>query len=150
MFSFCGSIVEVKFDVNEEEGKFCFRKLENGEYKKGEIPISRHSNILKGVIIGKKGWGLWVDQWSDGIVDWTFTKEEILNEFKIRNIKIPESLLKDFENRIEKKRRVRNEKYLESLLEKEREKKRIEDEEKEKNENIRRNSEFLGSGGMWV
>ena len=150
MFSFCGSIVEVKFDVNEEEGKFCFRKLENGEYKKGEIPISRHSNILKGVIIGKKGWGLWVDQWSDGIVDWTFTKEEILNEFKIRNIKIPESLLKDFENRIEKKRRVRNEKYLESLLEKEREKKRIEDEEKEKNENIRKNSEFLGSGGMWV
>lgn len=115
MISFCGSIVETEFDVNGDEGKFCFRKLENGEYGPGEIPISRHSNILKGVITGKKGWGLWVDQWSDGICDWTFTEEEILGEFQKRNIQIPEPLLKDFRNRINKKKRIRNQNYFEML-----------------------------------
>jgi hypothetical protein len=43
---------------------------------------------------------LWVNQWSDGILEGTFTKKEILQEFEERNIKIPEPLLKDFENRI--------------------------------------------------
>lgn len=109
------------FKVDGDEGKFCFRKLENGEYKEGEKLITRHSNILRGVITGKKSWGLWVDQWSDGIADWTFTEEEILSEFKNRNIKIPDSLLKDFRNRVDKKKEIRNKKY----------------------------SEFLGSGGMW-
>lgn len=121
LLAFCGSAVNTKFDVDGDEGKFCFRKLENGEYKQGEIPITRHSNILKGVITGKKGWGLWVDQWSDGIVEWSFTEEEILGEFQKRNIQIPEPLLLDFKNRIKKKKEIRNQK----------------------------NSEFLGSGGMW-
>lgn len=116
MFSFCGSVVETEFDVDGDEGKFCFRKIENGEYKPGEVPISRHSNILKGVITGKKGWGLWVDTWSDGILDWTFTEEEILGEFQKRNIQIPEPLLKDFRNRINKKKRIRNEKYHDELM----------------------------------
>ena len=150
ILKFCGSRVETKFDVGGEEGKFCFRKLENGEYNRDEIIVTRHSNILKGVITGKKGWGLWVDTWSDGIVDWTFTEEEIMNEFHNRNIKIPESLMKDFKNRIEKKKRIRNEKYIEGLLEKKIEKDKIQKEEKEKGESIQKNSEFLGSGGMWV
>lgn len=115
LFSFCGSIVNTEFDVDGDESKFCFRKLENGEYKPGEIPVTRHPNILKSVISGKKGWGLWVDQWSDGIVDWTFTEEEILNEFKKKNIKIPEPLLRDFYNRIDKKKRKRNLEYFEML-----------------------------------
>ena len=33
----------------------------------------------------------------------TFTKQEILGEFEKHNIKIPESLLKDFNNVLEKK-----------------------------------------------
>ncbi len=70
---------------------------------------------MKGVITGKRGWGLWVDQWSDGIVDWTFTEEEILGEFQKRNIQIPEPLLRDFRNRIEKKKRIRNQKYFDML-----------------------------------
>lgn len=113
ILSFCGSHVLTEFDINGDEGKFCFRKIENGDYEPGEIPVTRHSNILKGVINGKRGWGLWVDQWSEGIVDWTFTEEEILNEFKIRNIIIPECLLKDFYNRIDKKKRIRNQKMFE-------------------------------------
>lgn len=143
ILTFCGSKVETKFDVNEDEGKFCFRKLENGEYNKEEVIVTRHSNILKGVITGKKSWGLWVDQWSDGIVDWTFTKEEILEQFQERNIQIPSSLLKDFENRIEKKREVRNRKYFEILNKKTQE-------VKNENDDPDDYSEFLGSGGMWV
>lgn len=101
----------MKFDVNGDEGKYCFRKLENGLYK-NEIPITRHPNILKSVMIGKKSWGLWVDQWSDGIVDWTFTLEEILEEFSSRNIEIPDSFLLDFKNRIQKKKEIRNQKEI--------------------------------------
>lgn len=98
--TFCGAIVEVEFDVNGFEGKNTFRKYDNGQYQMGKPIITRHSNIVKSVIIGKKSWGLWVNQWSDGIVEGTFTKREIIQEFKDKNIKIPESLLIDFENRI--------------------------------------------------
>jgi hypothetical protein len=52
---------------------------------------------------------LWLDQWTDGIADWCFTREEILDEFKNRNIIIPESFLKDFDNRLEKKKKKRYE-----------------------------------------
>jgi hypothetical protein len=56
---------------------------------------------------------LWVQEWTDGIVEWTFTKEEILSQFE--GIEIPESFLNDFENVLQRKRRIRNQKYLESL-----------------------------------
>ena len=114
IITFCGSEVKVKFDINSKEGKFTFREYDNGVYKGKEI-ISKHPNIVEGVIIGKKGWGLWVNTWSDGIVDWCFTEEEILNEFKNKNIEIPSSLLKDFQNRIDKKKHKRNLVYLDSL-----------------------------------
>ena len=52
------------------------------------------------MIIGKKSWGLFLNEWSDGIVEGSFTKKEIIKEFYENNIIIPESLLKDFENRI--------------------------------------------------
>lgn len=115
LITFCGSNIEVEFDPNEVSGKECFRLYEDGYYKGGKTIITRHPNIVKSVLIGKKGWGLWVDQWTEGIVDWTFTKEELLNEFVKVNIEIPESFLKDFENTIEKKKRIRNLKYLEEL-----------------------------------
>lgn len=81
----------------------------------GKPIISKHPNILKSVLIGKKGWGLWVNEWSDGIVEWSFTIDDILNEFKDKNITIPESLLKDLYNTIERKKRIRNLKYLEEI-----------------------------------
>jgi len=109
IITFCGSEVKVNFDIESNEGRFTFREFDNGRFKNKDI-ISKHPNIVKSVIIGKKGWGLWVNTWSDGIVDWSFTEEEILNEFKIRKIVIPESLLRDFRNRILKKKVIRNEK----------------------------------------
>jgi hypothetical protein len=56
---------------------------------------------------------LWVQEWTDGIVEWTFTKEEILSQFE--GIEIPESFLNDFENVLQRKKGIRNQKYLESL-----------------------------------
>lgn len=58
---------------------------------------------------------MWKDQWIDGIVDWSFTKEDILNEFTKRNIEIPDSLMSDFENTLLKKKKIRNLNYLNSI-----------------------------------
>lgn len=113
--TFSGSIVTVNYDKNGVDAKVCFKQINNGEYTKGKIPVTKHINVLTGVIIGKKSWGLWLNEWSDGICEWSFTLDEILNEFKEKNITIPEPLLLDFKNRIEKKKQIRNLKYLESL-----------------------------------
>jgi len=77
--------------------------------------VTCHPNVLKAVVTGKKAWGLWLDQWTDGIVEWSFTVEEILGEFKIQGIKIPESFLKDFHNRLQKKKDKRDLAYLDQL-----------------------------------
>lgn len=105
ILTFCGENMEVNFDVNGDDGKIIFKRFDNGEFKgiNQNKLITRHSNISKGVIVGKKSWGLWVNEWSDGISEGSFTKKEILDEFEKRNIIIPEPLLLDFENRIYKK-----------------------------------------------
>lgn len=100
LLDFCGSIVETISDTNEIEGKNTFRKYDNGDYQNGKPIITRHPNVVKAVIVGKKSWGLFINEWSDGIIEGSFTKKEILEEFSNRNINIPDSLLLDFENRI--------------------------------------------------
>jgi hypothetical protein len=112
---FCGENVEVEFDPNGVSCKEGFRMYDDGHFKNGKIIKSRHPNLLRSVIIGKKSWGLWLNQWTDGIVDWSFTRQEILNIFNEKQIIIPDSFLKDFDNRLEKKKEVRNLKYLEEL-----------------------------------
>lgn len=114
IITFCGIGVEVEHDPNGSDGKFGFREYDNGRFKH-KTPSSRHSNILKGVITGKKGWGLWVEQWSQGIVDWSFTKEEIIEEFEKHNIEIPEPLMIEWDKLIEKKKKIRNQQYWEEL-----------------------------------
>jgi len=111
---FCGVGVEVDSDINGSDGKFGFREYDNGRFK-FKTPITRHPNILRGVITGKKGWGLWVEQWSQGIVDWSFTKEEILKEFTDRDIEIPEPLMKEWDKLIERKKKKRNSDYFDEL-----------------------------------
>ncbi len=59
------------------------------------------------MIIGKKSWGLFLQEWTDGISEGSFTREEILFEFEKNNIKIPESLLKDFYNTLYRKRKLK-------------------------------------------
>ena len=101
LLDFCGSSVEVKFDQNGEDSKISFKLFENG-VKLDELS-SCHPNTLKGVIVGKKSWGLWLQEWTDGVSDGDFTEKEILNEFSIRGIKIPDPLLIDWDNVLIKK-----------------------------------------------
>jgi hypothetical protein len=103
LLDFCGSVVNVQHDISSDNGKIAFKLYDNGIMKLHNLK-SRHSNILKGVIIGKKSWGLHVKMWSDGISECNFTLSEILYDFEIRNIKIPESLLTDLKNNINKKK----------------------------------------------
>lgn len=112
ILTFCGSNVEVLYDPNGPDAKEGFRLYDDGHFKLKPI-ISRQPNVLRSVIISKKSWGLWVQEWTDGIVEWTFTKEEILSQFE--GIEIPESFLNDFENVLQRKKMIRNQKYLESL-----------------------------------
>lgn len=59
--------------------------------------------------MGKKSWGLWCDQWGDGISEGTFLKREIIEDFTNLGITIPESLMKDFDDRIYRKVKKRME-----------------------------------------
>ena len=68
--------------------------------------VTRHPKILKGVIIGKKSWGLHVKEWSLGIAEGNFTRHEILSTFDEKGIKIPEPLLKEFNNAVLKRRQA--------------------------------------------
>ena len=65
-----------------------------------------------------------------------------MEEFQTRNIQIPEPLLRDFRNRIDKKKRLRSQKYFD-MLNKDRS-------QEVKKDDLDDYSEFLGSGGMWV
>ncbi len=111
LLTFCGSeIQKIEFDITKSDGKITFKEFDNGLYGKGKPILTKHPNIVRCVIIGKKSWGLWSNEWSMGIGECTFSKHEILYEFEKRNIKIPESLLIDFENKIynERKYRIKN------------------------------------------
>ena len=118
VITFCGSHTVVEYDPNGPDCKECFRLHEDGYYRGGKPIITRHPNILKSVLIGKKGWGLWVDQWTEGIVDWTFTKEDILNEFEKLDVEIPDPFLIEFNNTIDRKKKKRNLTYLEQIKKK--------------------------------
>jgi hypothetical protein len=102
LITFCGSIIEVEFDPNEISGKECFRLYEDGYYKGGKPIVTKHPNLVKSVLIGKKGWGLWSNMWSEGISEGSFIYDEIMYEFVLSGINIPTPLLKDFENKIKK------------------------------------------------
>lgn len=74
--------------------------FDNGYYKGGKDIITCHPNIVRSVLIGKKSWGLFLNEWADGIAEGSFTKYEILEEFNKNGIPIPEPLYNDFCNRI--------------------------------------------------
>lgn len=67
LLDFCGSTVEVHSDPNEQDSKISFKLFENGLMKLDKLSC-RHPNTLKGVIVGKKSWGLFLNEWTNGIV----------------------------------------------------------------------------------
>ena len=91
---------QVTVKVNGKETKFNTlsnetQKFENGKFKNKDI-ITKHPNIVFGLIKGKKSWGLHVKMWSEGISEGTFRKVEIFDDFEKENVKIPESFYKEF------------------------------------------------------
>jgi hypothetical protein len=109
IIDFCGSPpIKVIHDAKAYDAKFCFTAYNNGEYSAEDLQTkgikTKHPNILQAVITGKKGWGLWLQQWTDGIAECNFTENEILDQFKENGIKIPDSLLQDFQNTWRRKR----------------------------------------------
>jgi len=104
ILDFCGSNVVTKLNLNKEDSRICFVKFNNGEYPKEEFLNTgietKHPNILKGVIVGKKSWGLWLNEWSKGISEGLFRLKDIIEEFDNQEIIIPEKLLDDFKNKI--------------------------------------------------
>ena len=111
---FCGSEVIIDFDINSFDGKESFKRYDDGHFTNKPI-ISKHNNIVKGVLIGKKSWGLWVKEWCDGINEWLFTREEIMNIFTEKRIEIPKSLIQEFDNRLEFLRQERIEKEIKHI-----------------------------------
>lgn len=107
LIEFCGSKIEVEYDPEGKEAKLVFREFENGLYGQGKKIITRHPNVLRHVLMGKRGWGLWRQLWSEGIGEGLFTKHEILEEFEVRKISWPEPMLTEFENNIWKERKRR-------------------------------------------
>ncbi len=103
ILDFCGNIVDIRFDKNGVDAKEGFRLFEDGRFK-NKIITCRHPNVLKSVIVGKKSWGLWKNEWCSGISECSFTRTECLIEFYLNNIKIPDSLKEDFENTLRKRR----------------------------------------------
>lgn len=103
ILTFAGELVEVDSHHDGYSGRETFRRFDDGQFKTTRI-TSRHSNIVKAVIAGKKSWGLWLNEYAKGIAECSFTKSEILETFERKGIKIPEPLMIDFENRIYKRR----------------------------------------------
>ena len=100
ILSFSGTYnPEIIFDINGKDGKICMKEFDNGLYKNKPI-YTRHPNILNGIIKGKKSWGLFVKEWSIGISECNFTKEEILKEFEKCSIDIPKPFLIEFDKKI--------------------------------------------------
>jgi len=112
LLGFCGSNIEVNFDINSPDGKFCFRKYENGH---DDWSLTSHPNVLFHAIRGKKSFGLWVKQWSQGIAECSFTKEEIVQEFSDKGLRIPKGLMKSFDDSIRKEKIKRYERDLREL-----------------------------------
>lgn len=99
--TFCGVDVQVDYDPKGSDAKVGFKEYDNGIFI--GTPFSCEPEILKKVIIGKKAWGLLVNEWAGGIADCLFTKHEFFEMFKISEtvtIVIPPALLLDFNNRV--------------------------------------------------
>jgi hypothetical protein len=103
LLTFGGSDVDVTFELNSHSCREAFRRFDDGQFKFKSVP-TRHPNIVKGVIMAKKSWGLHLSMWSEGIAEGSFTRSEILFTFEKEGIEIPEQFKIEFENIVFKKR----------------------------------------------
>jgi len=113
LLTFSGSYIDVRYDSNGTCAKETFRLYEDGFFKNKDTIYTSQPNIVYAVLNGKKSWGLWLQNWTDGISECNFTKDEILDQFK--DIQIPESLLKNFDDILMKKKLIRYERDFPNL-----------------------------------
>lgn len=114
LLTFGTEFVDVRHQLGGLSGRETFRRFEDGQYKKNP-PVTRHVNIVHGVIVAKKSWGLHVKMWTEGIVDCDFTIDEIVKSFEDKGIKIPEVLLKGLINEVRRGKDKRIEDYLSGI-----------------------------------
>lgn len=100
LVTFCGSEVKVEYRKGSSDAKVAFKEYDNGLYKSMGVPVTCHPNVLCHVLTGKKGWGLWCDQWAQGIGQGLFTRFEIYEMFREHGIELPESIEREFDNLI--------------------------------------------------
>jgi hypothetical protein len=100
LVTFCGSEIKVEYRKGSSDSKVSFKEYDNGLYRKTGVPVTSQPNVLRHVLMGKRGWGLWCDEWSKGIGEGLFTKFEIYEMFKERGIELPESIEREFNNLI--------------------------------------------------
>lgn len=102
---FCGKKVDVFRNDDGYEARFIFREYDDGKYATHlqRRMETRHPNLLRAAIIAKAGWGLWVNEWSDGVVEGSFTKYEILQIFEEKGVIVPEHFLNEFHNAVTRK-----------------------------------------------
>lgn len=100
IIGFSGSNINVKYSNKAKDAMVVFKEYDNGLHSNKSIIYTKQPNLLYACIFSKKGWGLLVNQWAEGIVEGSFTKYEFLKMFDDANITIPKPLLLDFNNRV--------------------------------------------------
>lgn len=111
ILTFCGSDVITTYNKLAFDAKMTFKLYENGMFNNLEKIETTEPELLRQAILGKRSWGLWLNEWSAGIAESTFTKFEIIHEFNKLGIKLPTSLNIDFDNTIYRKRKTSKLKY---------------------------------------
>lgn len=98
--TFAGIAVPVVQDIHEASAIEVFKAYENGS----KSLITKHSNVLQAIIIGKKSWALHLDMWSNSIAEGTLFKFELLEYFQSCGVIIPAKFMQEFNNAVVIKR----------------------------------------------
>ena len=103
LIDFCGERIDV-YPTSDRKftAKYCFRLFEDGFYGKAKRIECYQPNVLRSVLMGKKGWGLWSKEYAMGIASGDFTKREVLSTFEDNGVTIPECFMNEFDNKIVK------------------------------------------------
>ena len=114
LIDFCGERINILPSSDRTmTSKHCFKLFEDGRYGREKVIECNHPNIMRHVMMGKKGWSLWCNQWSEGVGQGLLRKEEILEIFHEKEVHIPDCFMLQFENTIRKEKL----KYYDQTLE---------------------------------
>lgn len=112
LIDFCGERINILPSSDRTmTSKHCFKLFEDGRYGREKMIECNHPNVMRHVMMGKKGFSLWVNQYSEGIGQGLFRKDDILDEFRKRDIHIPDCFMLQLDNTIWKEKL----KYLKSV-----------------------------------